>query len=112
MRPTVDPWRYDRSMMVGRRNTVVSSKLTVAVAFAVGLLGGGIPFKYVSLVAVIAQSYAPMVMPSSSQPLRFTTTGGMTLSNFYADQGSIKLSPLVKLRIGKTAQTVTLELSR
>src|SRR6516225_2862184 len=99
-------------MMDARRNTVVSSKLTLAVAFAVGLLGGSILFKYVSRVSVMAQSQAPTLISPSSQPLRLTTAGGMTLGDFYADQGSIKLFPIVKLRIGKTAQTVTLELSK
>lgn len=90
----------------------MNPKLTLVLTLALGLLSGGILSHYCFPVSVFAQSQAPVLIPASAQPLALTTMQGIKLADFYADQGTIKLWPVVELHIKKTDRTVTIELSK
>jgi hypothetical protein len=89
----------------------MNPKLNLTFALAVGLLGGSILAHYLSPMSVFAQSQAPVLISTPAQHLALTTGLGAKLGDLYLEQGTIKLSPLVKLHMNKTDRTVTLELS-
>jgi hypothetical protein len=99
-------------MMENKESFPMNQKLTLALALTVGLFVGGILSHYLLPISVFAQSQTPVLISASAQPVALTTTQGTKLGDYYPNQGAIKLSPVVKLRVNKTGQTVTLELSR
>lgn len=80
-------------------------KLDLALALAVGLVGGSV-LSHSLLTTVFAQTPTPF-----AQRTTLTTGQGTKVGDFEADQGTIKLSPVVKVRVTRGNGTVTLELS-
>jgi hypothetical protein len=89
----------------------MNPKLNLTLALAVGLLGGGFLAHYLSPMPIFAQSQAPVLIPAPAQHVALMTGLGAKLGDMDLEQGTIKLSPLVKLHIIKTDRTVTLELN-
>jgi len=89
----------------------MNPKLNLTLALAVGLLGGSILSHHLSPTPVLAQSQAPVLIPAPAQHVALMTGLGAKLGDLYLDQGTIKMSPLVKLDVTKTDRTITLTLS-
>ena len=84
---------------------------TLTLVLAIGLLGGGIISHYLLPIPVFAQSDGPVLIPASPQHVALITESGTKLGDLDLNQGTIKLSPIVKLRLSKTNNKVNLELS-
>jgi hypothetical protein len=89
----------------------MNAKLNLTLALALGLLAGGILSHHLSPMRVFAQSKAPVLVPDSAQHVALTTGRGVKLGDLEVQQGTIKLSPMVKLDVNKTDRTITLALS-
>jgi hypothetical protein len=96
-------------MMKGGETVHMNQKLNLAIALALGLFGGVILSHFP--MPVFAQSQPPVLMPASAQRVTLTTGLGIKLGDLDLTQGTIKLSPVVKLHLEKTDRTVSLELT-
>jgi hypothetical protein len=85
----------------------MNQKLSLTLALTLGLLGGGL-LSRVMLPTVFAQSQPTRIYV---QPTALTTGKGIKVGNLDLTQGTIKLSPVVKIRIAHTDGAVTLELT-
>jgi len=83
----------------------MTQNLKLISALTVGLLGGAILAHYLSPTSVFAQTLAP------TNRVALMTGLGTNLGYFDPSQGTIKLTPVVKLQIHETERTVTVELS-
>jgi hypothetical protein len=82
----------------------MTHNLKLTSALAIGLLGGTILSHYLSPISVFAQSLAP------TKRLALMTGLGTKVGDFDPVEGTIRLVPIVQLRINKTDRTVTLEI--
>lgn len=85
----------------------MNQKLNLALALTAGLLGGGI-LSHVALPTVSAQSQPTLIQ---GQRITLATGQGTRVGDFDPTQGTIKLSPVVKVRVTHTDGAVSLELS-
>jgi hypothetical protein len=85
----------------------MNQKMSLPYALTLGLLAGGI-LSLVALSTVSAQSQPTLV---HGQHMTLTTGQGTKVGDFDPDQGTIKLSPIVKVRVTQADGAVTLELS-
>jgi len=85
----------------------MNQKLSLTLALTLGLLGGGV-LSRVMLPTVFAQSQPTLI---HVQPMTLTTGQGKKVGDLDLTRGTLKLSPIVKIRVAHTDGTVTLELS-
>jgi hypothetical protein len=85
----------------------MNRKLSLALALTLGFLGGAI-LSHVALPTVFAQSQPTLIR---GQHITLTTGQGTKVGDFDANQGTIKLSPVVKVRFTHTDGAVSIELS-
>ena len=86
----------------------MNQKLKLTLALSIGLLGGGTLTHFLSPAPVFAQTQLPVL---TLHHMALVTRDGVTLGDFNSDEGTIKLSPVVKLNIQRTDRTVTIEIS-
>ncbi len=84
----------------------MNQKLNLALALTLGLLGGGI-LSHVALPTVFAQAQPTLI----HERMTLTTGQGTKVGDFDPNQGTIKLSPIVKVRVTQADAAVTLELN-
>jgi hypothetical protein len=85
----------------------MNQKLSLILALTLGLIGGGVLSRVV-LPTVFAQSQPTRI---DVQPMALTTGQGIKVGDLDLNRGTIKLSPVVKVRVAHTDGAVTLELS-
>jgi hypothetical protein len=89
----------------------MKQRLNLVLMLAVGLLGGSILSHYLLPTTAFAQSSTAVLIPSSAEQTQLTTARGSKFGDMDLNRGTIKLSPVVKVLVNKTDQTVTIELS-